>query len=158
MDLWIENARPMLNKVLSKVDGIVLNDSETRQLTGESNLLAGAIAVCKLGPKFVVIKKGEHGAMLYSNGQIFLLPAYPTQKVVDPTGAGDSFAGGFMAYLASQGKTDFKSKIHDLIYGTIIASYTVESFALDSISKASRQDIDRRRSEFMQMIGTGLEI
>ncbi len=157
MDLWIEHHRAMLEKVLTKVDGIVLNDSETRQLTGESNLLAGAIAVCRLGPKFVVIKKGEHGSLLYSNGRIFLLPAYPTQKVIDPTGAGDSFAGGFMGYLASQNRTDFKAQVNALVYGTIIASFTVESFSLGSVAGVNRQEIDRRRLEFMEMVGTTID-
>jgi cytidine kinase len=154
MDLYINNNRPDLLKVLAKVDGIILNDSETKLLTGESNLLKGAIAVNKMGPKLVVIKKGEHGALLYSGGRIFLLPAYPTQQVVDPTGAGDSFAGGFMGYLASVDQSDFQAQVQALIYGTIIASFTVESFSIDSIAKAGRKNIDARRTEFLGMIGT----
>jgi len=156
MDLWINLQRANLLRVLEKVNGIILNDSETRQLTGESNLLKGAMAVSKMGPKLVVIKKGEHGAMLYNDGQIFLLPAYPTQKVIDPTGAGDSFAGGFMGYLASVDKSDFQAQVHALIYGTIIASFTVESFSTDSIAKAARANIDARRAEFLKMIGANL--
>ncbi|NLE30319.1 MAG: sugar kinase, partial [Phycisphaerae bacterium] len=116
MDLYIGNYLSGLKKVLERVNGIVLNDSEARQLTGENNLLTAAIAVSKMGPKLVVIKKGEHGAMLYHDDRVFLLPAYPTQRVVDPTGAGDSFAGGFMGYLANVDRTDFDALVHALIY------------------------------------------
>ncbi|MFA5865212.1 MAG: PfkB family carbohydrate kinase [Phycisphaerae bacterium] len=158
MDLWIEHNRQNLLEVLQRVDGVVLNDSESRLLTGETNILTAAQIVCQLGPKFVVIKKGEHGAMLFSEGAIFLLPAYPTQKVVDPTGAGDSFAGGFMGYLASVDQTDFQAQAQALVYGTIIASFTVESFSLDAISKIKRQDVDRRRMDFLKMIGTTLNV
>lgn len=157
MDLYIGNYLPGLMKVLKRVDGIILNDSEARQLTGEDNLLTAAIAVNKLGPKLVVIKKGEHGAMLYNEGRVFLLPAYPTQRVIDPTGAGDSFAGGFMGYLASVDKVDFEAMVHALIYGTIIASFTVESFSLNGIADMTRGQIDVRRNEFMGMIGTDLK-
>jgi len=156
MDLWIEHQRANLDKVLARVDGIVLNDSEARKLTGQSNLLSAAIAVSKMGPELVVIKKGEHGALLYNADRIFLLPAYPTQKVIDPTGAGDSFAGGFMGYLASVDRADFEAQVQALIYGTIIASFTVESFSLESIAAAKRNDIEKRRSEFLKMIGTSL--
>ncbi len=154
MDLYIQQYHDELLKVLAKVDGIILNDSETKLLTGESNLLKGAIAVSKLGPKLVVVKKGEHGAMLYNDGRLFLLPAFPTQNVIDPTGAGDSFAGGFMGYLASTDQSDFKAQVQALIYGTVIASFTVESFSVTSIAKAGRKDIDSRRTEFLGMIGT----
>jgi sugar/nucleoside kinase (ribokinase family) len=157
MDLWIDNNRPSLCKLLSRINGIVLNDGEARQLTGEDNLLTAAIAVSKLGPKLVVIKKGEHGAMLYNDGRVFLLPAYPTQRVIDPTGAGDSFAGGFMGYLANVDKIDFEEMVHALIYGTIIASFTVESFSLNGIADMTRGQIDKRRGEFMGMIGTDLK-
>lgn len=158
MDLWIEHHRDRLCEVLRRVDGVVLNDSETRQLTGETNLLAGARAVCRLGPKFAVIKKGEHGAMLCSQDRLFLLPAYPTQKVIDPTGAGDSFAGGFMGYLATTETRDFEAQAHALVYGTITASFTVERFSLAGIAEATRRGIDDRRKEFLQMIGMGLAV
>jgi sugar/nucleoside kinase (ribokinase family) len=157
MDLYIGNYLPGLKKVLKRVDGIVLNDSESRMLTGEDNLLTAAMAVSKMGPKLVVIKKGEHGAMLYNEGKVFLLPAYPTQKVVDPTGAGDSFAGGFMGYLASADRIDFDALVHALVYGTVIASFTVESFSLNGISNVSKAKIDGRRGEFMGMIGSAIK-
>lgn len=157
MDLYIGNYLSGLKKVLERVNGIVLNDSEARQLTGENNLLTAAIAVSKMGPKLVVIKKGEHGAMLYHDDRVFLLPAYPTQRVVDPTGAGDSFAGGFMGYLANVDKTDFGALVHALIYGTIVASFAVESFSLNGIMNMSRSQIDNRRGEFMGMIGSDLK-
>jgi sugar/nucleoside kinase (ribokinase family) len=157
MDLYIGNYLPGLKKVLGRVNGIVLNDSEARMLTGEDNLLTAAMAVSKMGPKLVVIKKGEHGAMLYNEGKVFLLPAFPTQKVVDPTGAGDSFAGGFMGYLASADRTDFDALVHALVYGTVIASFTVESFSLNGISNVSKAKIDGRRGEFMGMIGSAIK-
>jgi cytidine kinase len=156
MDLWISNQLADLKKLLGRIDGIVLNDSEARLLTGENNVLTSAIAVSKMGPKLVIVKKGEHGALMYNNGQIFLLPAYPTQKVIDPTGAGDSFAGGFMGYLASVGRIDQNALANALVYGTIIASFTVESFSMSSLLTANRKSIDERRKEFLEMIGTKL--
>jgi sugar/nucleoside kinase (ribokinase family) len=156
MDLYINNYLDDLKKLLKRVDGIVLNDSEARLITGENNLLTAALAVSRMGPKMVIVKKGEHGAMMVNDGKIFLLPAYPTQKVIDPTGAGDSFAGGFMGYLASVDKTDFDALANALVYGTIIASFTVESFSMNSLLTANRESIDRRRNDFLGMIGTKL--
>jgi sugar/nucleoside kinase (ribokinase family) len=156
MDFYINNFLADLKKLLTRVDGIVLNDSEARLITGEHNLITAAFAVSHLGPKMVIVKKGEHGAMMVHNGKLFLLPAYPTEKVVDPTGAGDSFAGGFMGYLASVDKTDFNALANALVYGTIIASFTVESFSMKSLLTADKRSIDHRRNEFLEMIGTKL--
>lgn len=156
MDLWINHHRENLLKVLGRVDGVVLNDGEARTLTGEYNLIAAAMAVGKLGPKFVIVKKGEHGSLLYGQGRLFLLPAFPIQKVVDPTGAGDSFAGGFMGYLASVDRSDFAAQAQALVYGTVAASFTVESFSLDALAAADRASLDRRRSDFEMMIGRNL--
>ena len=103
MNLWIETEQDELRKMLSKIHGLVLNDGEARLLTQKKNLIAAARDVLKMGPKFVVIKKGEHGAMLCSEKDVFVLPAFPAEQVIDPTGAGDSFAGGMMGYLATQG-------------------------------------------------------
>jgi len=149
MNLWIETQRPELMKLLKKVHGFVLNDGEARLLTEEKNLIKAAAAVLKMGPKFVVIKKGEHGCLLYSDRGAFVLPAFPTEKVVDPTGAGDSFAGGMMGYLATQGGITSSSTLkRALAYGTVVASYTISDFSLDGIQRADRDQIDDRFHDF----------
>ena len=119
MDLWIRTERPELLELLSRVDGLVLNDSEAKLLTGTDNLVKAGQQVLELGPKFVVVKKGEHGAMFFSQHEIYVLPAYPTPAVVDPTGAGDSFAGGMMGYLAEQGNFEPKTLKEAMAYGTL---------------------------------------
>jgi sugar/nucleoside kinase (ribokinase family) len=149
MNLWIETQRPELLKLLKKVHGFVLNDGEARLLTEEKNLIKAAAAVLKMGPKFVVIKKGEHGCLLYSDRGAFVLPAFPTEKVIDPTGAGDSFAGGMMGYLATQGGITSASTLkRALAYGTVVASYTIAGFSLDGIKRADRDQIDDRFHDF----------
>jgi len=149
MNLWIETQRPELLKLLKKVHGFVLNDGEARLLTEEKNLIKAAAAVLKMGPKFVVIKKGEHGCLLYSDRGAFVLPAFPTEQVVDPTGAGDSFAGGMMGYLSTQGGITSSSTLkRALAYGTVVASYTISDFSLDGIQRADRDQIDDRFHDF----------
>src|SRR5262249_38275400 len=122
MNLWIETERDELLALLREVDGLVLNDGEARMLTEEINLVRAGQGVLDLGPKFVIIKKGEHGAMFLSREEKFVMPAYPLAEVVDPTGAGDSFAGGFMGYLASTGKTDAVTLKRAMAVGTVVAS------------------------------------
>lgn len=149
MNLWIQTQQPELRKLLSKVHGFVLNDGEARLLTGEKNLMAAAKNVLKMGPKFVVIKKGEHGCLLMTEHGSFVLPAFPTEKVIDPTGAGDSFAGGMMGYLATQGGIITAATLkRALAYGTVVASFTIADFSLDGIAKADRNQIDDRWHEF----------
>jgi sugar/nucleoside kinase (ribokinase family) len=152
MDLWISTARDELMELLKRIDGLVMNDNEARLLAGDENLVRAGRAVLAMGPKFVVVKKGEHGAMFFSRDETYVMPAYPTSEVVDPTGAGDSFAGGMMGYLASRGDTSPQSLKEALAYGTIVASYNVEDFSLDRMQKIERADVDRRLVEYRRML------
>jgi sugar/nucleoside kinase (ribokinase family) len=138
MDLWIRTEPDELKELLQRIDGLVLNDSEARLLTGEDNLVRAGKLVQEMGPSFVVIKKGEHGAMFFGKHELYVLPDYPTSQVVDPTGAGDSFAGGMMGYLASKGSFDPKTLKEAMAYGTLVASFTVEDFSLDRLLVISR--------------------
>ncbi|OVE75417.1 sugar kinase [bacterium E08(2017)] len=152
MDLWINIARDELLEVISKVDMLALNDSEARLLTGEYNLSKCAEAIRDMGPKYVIVKKGEHGAMLLSEDGVFIVPAYPCENVCDPTGAGDSFAGGFMGYIAEQGNVDDETVRHALVNGSVVASIGVEGFSLDNLAATDREAIDARLAEFLEMI------
>ncbi len=152
MDLWIQTQHPELLKLLRRVDGLVINDSEAKLLTEEQNLVAAGQAILKLGPRFVIVKKGEHGCMFFSGSQVYTLPAYPTADVVDPTGAGDSFAGGMMGFLASHGEVDEISIKRALAYGTLVASFNVEDFSLDKMKKIERQDLDKRMEAYRKML------
>jgi sugar/nucleoside kinase (ribokinase family) len=152
MDFYIRTERDALDELLRRIDGLVINDSEARMLTGEDNLVAAGQKVCAMGPRFVVLKKGEHGAMFFSKHEIYVLPAYPTARVVDPTGAGDSFAGGMMGYLAEQGNVDPKTLKEALAYGTLAASFTVEDFSLDRLCAIDREVLERRMSEYRKML------
>jgi sugar/nucleoside kinase (ribokinase family) len=147
MNLWIDIARGDLFEVLRRVDGIVLNDEEARMLTDERNLIRAARKTLELGPKFVILKKGEHGAFLVGQGVHFGLPAYPVDDVVDPTGAGDSFAGGFMGYLASVNNTQPHTLRRAMLYGTVTASFCVEGFSIESLAARTRSDIETRYNE-----------
>ncbi len=150
MNLWIQTERPELLKLLKRIDGLVLNDGEARLLTGEKNLIAAARDVLELGPKFVVIKKGEHGCLMCSAHDTFVLPAFPSEQVIDPTGAGDSFAGGMMGYLATQGNCSSATIKRALAFGTVVASYTISDFSLGGLCKTTRDDIDGRWLQFKQ--------
>jgi sugar/nucleoside kinase (ribokinase family) len=148
MNLWIDIARPDLFEVLRRVDGIVLNDEEARMLTEERNLIRAARKVLELGPRLVILKKGEHGAFLIGRGDLhFALPAYPVDEVVDPTGAGDSFAGGFMGYVASVDSVEPATLRRAMLYGTVMASFCVEGFSVDALAARSRREIDARYGE-----------
>lgn len=148
MNLWINNELPELKKLLRMIHGLVLNDNEARMLTGKKNLIEAGRDVLKMGPKFVIIKKGEHGSLLFMVDELFILPAFPSAHVIDPTGAGDSFAGGMMGYLASQGSFDSCVIRRAMAYGTVVASYTISDFSLDGLRAADRAQIDRRYSQF----------
>jgi cytidine kinase len=152
MDLWINIQRDALLALLKRLDGLVLNDSEARLLTGDENLVRAGRAVQKMGPKFVVIKKGEHGAMFFSEQETFVLPAFPTPQVVDPTGAGDSFAGGMMGYLAHKDRVDAKTLKEALAYGVVVASFNVEDFSLDRMQQIGKPEIEARMAEYRQML------
>jgi sugar/nucleoside kinase (ribokinase family) len=152
MDLWINIERDALLELLKRLDGLVLNDSEARLLTNDENLVRAGHKVRALGPKFVVIKKGEHGAMFFGEFETYVMPAYPTSRVVDPTGAGDSFAGGMMGYLSQRGKFDPSTMKEALAYGTVVASFNVEDFSLDRMKRIERPDLDRRFEEYRKML------
>ncbi|NBV46084.1 MAG: sugar kinase [Planctomycetia bacterium] len=152
MDLWINIQRDELATLLRRIDGLVLNDSEAKLLAEDENLVRAGHTVRAMGPKFVVIKKGEHGAMFFSEHEMYVMPAYPTPRVVDPTGAGDSFAGGMMGHLAALGRLDPQSLKEALAYGVVTASFTVEDFSLDRLQGINRRDLDSRLAEYRQML------
>ncbi len=152
MDLWINLQKDELCALLKRLDGLVLNDSEAKLLTGDENLVRAGRKVLELGPKFVVIKKGEHGAMFFSRQETYVMPAYPTPDVVDPTGAGDSFAGGMMGYLAEKGNSSPETLKQALAYGTIVASYNVEDFSLDRMKQIGRADLEERMKSYRRML------
>ncbi len=161
MDLWINIAKPDLMVLLRNVDGLALNNDEAELLTGKKNPVTAARHILEMGPRFVVVKKGEHGCILVHRDGIAALPAYPTETVIDPTGAGDSFAGGMMGSLAAtviaagNGKTDpgsFEHVRRALVYGTVTASFTVESFSLDRLRSMTRKDLDARYNEYAAMV------
>jgi sugar/nucleoside kinase (ribokinase family) len=152
MDLWIGQHREGLLKLLPRIDGLLLNDTEAQQLTEERNLVQAGELVRKLGPKFVIIKKGEHGAMLFSADGVFVIPGFPTAHVVDPTGAGDSFAGGILGYLASDHDSPPGRLRRAMAYGTVVASLTVEGFGLDRLKSTTRKEIDERLDWYRNML------
>lgn len=152
MNFWIENAREDLLKVMQRVDLMLLNDGEIRQLTGTPNLAKAAQEILRMGPRYVVIKKGEYGATLVSEAGSFTLPCYPLQEVLDPTGAGDSFAGGFIGYLAWADRCGDPDLRQAMAIGTVMASRCVESFGLDSLAGTSTQDIYDRYFALKSMV------
>ncbi len=151
MNYWIRSKRSALIRALKEVDIYVANDQEARDLSGETNLLKAARALRALGPKMILIKKGEHGVILYSDALTFCLPAYPLDKVVDPTGAGDTFAGGFMGYLTRVKKINAVNLKKALVYGTIAASYNVEDFGVEKTARLSLKDLNKRMNEFRRI-------
>jgi len=157
MDLWINIAHPELLQMLANVDGLVLNDSEATQLTEITNAVSSARKILDMGPTFVVVKKGEHGAVLVHRDGLATIPAYPSEQhqVVDPTGAGDAFAGGMMGHLAAVGMTDFASIQTALAWGTVTASFVIESFGLSRLAEICRSDIDERMREFQGLARVG---
>ena len=157
MNLWIDTEIDALHELMRAIDGIIINDEEAQMLTGKRNVIsAGREIIDKMGPMFVVIKKGEHGCVLVHDEGVAMLPAYPVQSVIDPTGAGDSFAGGMMGHLAASHSKDMnvsKASIQQaLAHGTVIASFNIESFSLDRLASLSREDIAHRYTEFQNMV------
>jgi sugar/nucleoside kinase (ribokinase family) len=153
MNLWINNNLTDLNRLLKKIDCLILNETEARMLSNEHNLIIAAGKITKSGPSIVVIKKGESGSIIrHRNGDLFVLPAYPATLVKDPTGAGDSFAGGFMGFLAGQNKTDFATLKKAVAYGTVVASFTIADFSLKGLTKTNRRDIDKRLKELGKLV------
>jgi sugar/nucleoside kinase (ribokinase family) len=152
MNYWIESTRDELVRTIGTVDLILMNDDEVRQLTEQPTLLKAARDIMKLGPRVVVVKQGEYGAALFTETGFFALPAYPLETVIDPTGAGDSFAGGFFGYLDSQGgATDDATLRRAMTYGSAVASYWVEEFGCERVKGLTREDIDERYEAFRSM-------
>jgi sugar/nucleoside kinase (ribokinase family) len=152
MNYWINNKRKALLRLFKEVNIYVANDQEARALSGESNLVKAAKELRSLGPEMILIKKGEHGVLFYSDKLIFSLPAYPTDKVVDPTGAGDTFAGGFMGYLARSKKINEAGIKKAIVYGTIAASFCVEDFGVNRTAQLNVKEIEERIKKFRRCI------
>lgn len=152
MNLWIANERESLLRTLASVTGVIINDGEARQLTGENNLVCAAEWILKLGPRFVVVKKGEHGSLLLTQEGVVALPAYPCRNVVDPTGAGDSFAGGFLGWLCTAGEVNARTLRRAIVRGTIAASFTIEDFSVRRLVSLTRQEIEDRVKAFGEML------
>ncbi|MNZ94477.1 putative sugar kinase YdjH [compost metagenome] len=152
MNFWMDIAMDDLKETLKMVDVLTINDAEARQLSGEFSLVKAAKKIHAMGPKYLVIKKGEHGALLFGEGQIFSAPALPLEDVFDPTGAGDTFAGGFIGYLAGQNSISFENMKKAVIYGSALASFCVEKFGTERIKNLSEQDINARVIEFSKLV------
>lgn len=152
MDFWINSARRNLQRLIARVDMLLINDAEARALTGSLNLAQAARKIAAMGPRYVLIKQGEHGCMLLAGGGILLLPAFPLAKIVDTTGAGDAFAGGMLGYLAACPHINAAAVRTAMLYGTIAASFAVESFSIDRLAKLTRREFNRRLADFRKML------
>ncbi len=152
MNFWISGKHEELNRVIKKVNILIINDEELQEFTGEHNIYKAAKSIQKMGPAHLVIKRGEYGALLCSKDQLFFAPAYPLEKVVDPTGAGDSFAGGFVGYLASEKKLSPAILKKAIIYGSAAASFTVEDFSLNNLINLTKNDLDERLDFFRKLV------
>jgi len=151
MNFWIQGKREDLVRVLREVDVVTINDAEARQLAGEPNLIRAARAIAGMGPKTVVVKRGEYGALMLSDGAFFSAPAYPLDSVYDPTGAGDTFAGGFVGYLAAMDRVDAPTMRRAVIYGSVMASFTVEDFSLNRLARLTSGEIAQRYDAFQDL-------
>jgi sugar/nucleoside kinase (ribokinase family) len=151
MNYWIENKPEALKEVIKRVDILMLNDSETRILAKEPRITHAARTVLDLGPKVLIVKRGEYGALMFSKEGIFWAPSYPLEEVIDPTGAGDSFAGGFMGFIAGQNIADHVGYKTAVVFGSVIASFTVENFSVRRLAQLKRTDVDKRFTAFLQL-------
>jgi len=152
MNFWMDIAMERLKEVLQKIDCLIINDEEARQLSGEHSLVKAANKILTMGPKYLVIKKGEHGALLFYDGDIFFAPALPLAEVFDPTGAGDTFAGGFIGYLAQSGDLSFDNMKRAVIFGSAMASFCVEKFGIERLTELTSEDIKNRVSRFVNLV------
>jgi sugar/nucleoside kinase (ribokinase family) len=152
MNFWMDVAMKSLLKVIKKVQVLIINDEEARQLSGEHSLRKAATKILTMGPKYLIIKKGEHGAMLFHKEEVFYVPALPLEEVYDPTGAGDTFAGGFMGYIASTGKPTFDNMKRAIIYGSALASFCVEKFSNEGLKNLTDEAIKGRVAQFTKMV------
>ena len=152
MNFWIQGKQTELRRALGEVDVVTINDAEARQLASEPNLIRAARAISGMGPRIVVVKRGEYGALMLADGAFFFVPAYPLESVYDPTGAGDTFAGGFMGYLAAQDRVDAAAMQRAVVYGSVMASFTVEDFSLRRLTRLKPADIADRYAAFHDLI------
>lgn len=152
MNFWIDIAPDALKKAIARVDVLMINDEEARMLSGEYSLINAAAAIHKMGPKYLVIKKGEHGCILFNEGNIFIAPAMPLAQVFDPTGAGDTFAGGFMGHIAKTGDTSFANMKKAIVYGSVMASFCVEEFSIERLTKLDDEQIGDRLEAFKSLM------
>ncbi len=158
MNFWMESAMDDLKKVLGMVDTLMINDSEARQLSGEYSLVKSAKVILKMGPKFLIIKKGEHGALLFHEDHVFFAPALPLEEVFDPTGAGDAFAGGFIGHIAKTKDISFENMKTAIIVGSALASFCVEKFGPQRLKEITKKDIDSRLEEFVQLVNFDIDL
>jgi len=158
MNFWMETALEDLKKVLGMVDVLMINDSEARELSGEFSLVKSAKRILQMGPKFLVIKKGEHGALLFHDDHVFFAPALPLEDVFDPTGAGDSFAGGFIGHIAKTKDISFENMKTAIIVGSALASFCVEKFGPQRLKEITKADIDVRLQEFVQLVNFDIDL
>ncbi len=158
MNFWMEIALDGLKEVLKHVDMLMVNDAEARQLTGEFSIVKAAKKIMTMGPKYLIIKKGEHGALLFHGTDVFFAPALPLEEVFDPTGAGDTFAGGFMGHLAKTGDISFDNMKRGIIVGSAMASFCVEKFGPTRLKEITKQDIDGRIQQFKELVSFEIEL
>lgn len=158
MNFWMESAMDDLKEVLTMVDVLLVNDSEARQLTNEYSIVKAAKKILTMGPKYLIIKKGEHGALLFHENQVFFAPALPLEEVFDPTGAGDTFAGGFMGHLAKTKDISFENMKTAIIVGSAMASFCVEKFGPERLRSLTKAEIDERLQEFVQLVNFDITI
>ncbi len=158
MNFWMESALSDLEEVISKIDVLLVNDSEARQLSGQYSLVAAAKTILEMGPKYVIIKKGEHGALLFNGDQVFFAPALPLEMVFDPTGAGDTFAGGFIGHLAKTKDISFENMKAAIIVGSAMASFCVEKFGTNRLRELTKVDIDNRIQQFKDLTKFEIEL
>jgi len=158
MNFWMDCALDELKEVMKRIDVITINDEEARQLSGEYSLVKSAEIIHKMGPKYIVIKKGEHGALLFHNNQVFFAPALPLKEVFDPTGAGDTFAGGFAGYMAQQQTVSFHNMKNAVIYGSNLASFCVEKFGTQRMEQLSKDEVDTRLQQFKMLTQFDIEL
>jgi sugar/nucleoside kinase (ribokinase family) len=151
MDHWIRESPEELRKVLNRIEILVINDSEAKLLSGYNNIVQAARAILKMGPKVVLIKRGEYGVLQFSDGSVFATPAYPLEEVFDPTGAGDSFAGGFLGQLARSGDHSERGLRRAIVYGSVVASFTVEDFGVKRLTGVGLEDIEERYRSFAKL-------
>jgi sugar/nucleoside kinase (ribokinase family) len=158
MNFWMDCALEELHETISQIDVITINDEEARQLTGEYSLVVAARKIHEMGPKYVVIKKGEHGALLFHNDNVFYAPALPLEEVFDPTGAGDTFAGGFAGHLARTGDFSFENMKNAVIYGSTLASFCVEKFGTERMQDLTDKEIYKRLDQFKNLTQFDIEL